>query len=348
MPIEKEKQIKQAELMRENLKLTPKEVAALGLDPAFQWYNYNGWLMPISGERGVSPFFITLLNTELNKKMPANIVVNGRQGIGKSYMATDIARILDPKFTVDQVVFTFNEYFELTKTLPMRRVIVFDEPSYAMSHREWYKELNKVLVKTMESQRFKVHPILIPVINKALLDRTIRRHLIHYQIVVVDRGYAIVYKIEPSQFVDKVFHYKLGELHYALADWHKCNRDSCLGCNKLKKKTKHGRYVCNLFRAQYERKKQSIQEERYEEAAEEAKRMEEKAKKYSNEQIAEMILQIKDEILKHRTSQGYPDPVIVSIKLEEHFGISVSERRIRKVLKYLALKYPEEFGKKKE
>jgi len=341
----KEEMIRRAEHARKNLKLTPEEVEVLGLDPRYEWYNYNGWLMPISAEYGVSPFFITQLEIELNKKMPANIVVTGRQGIGKSYQATDIARILDPKFTIDQVVFTFQEYFELIKTLPMKRVIVFDEPSYAMSHREWYRELNKVLVKTMESQRFKVHPILIPVINKALLDKTIRRHLIHYQITVVDRGFAIVYRIEPSQFIDRVYHYKMGELHYALADWHLCDRDSCLGCKKLWKQ-ENGNYVCNLFRAQYERKKQSIQDVRYEEAAEEAKRMEEKGRKLSHEQIEKMILSIKDEILPYRTREGYVDRTMMALKLEEHYGIKISDWKMRIIEKRLRLKYPDQFGKK--
>jgi len=337
--------IERMERARQNLKLTPEEVEVLGLDPRYEWYNYNGWLMPVSAEYGVSPFFITQLEIELNKKMPANIVVTGRQGIGKSYQATDIARILDPKFTVDQVVFTFQEYFELIKTLPMKRVIVFDEPSYAMSHREWYRELNKVLVKTMESQRFKVHPILIPVINKVLLDKTIRRHLIHYQITVVDRGFAIVYRIEPSQFIDRVYHYKMGELHYALADWHLCDRDSCLGCKKLWKQRRDGRFVCNLFRAQYERKKQSIQDVRYEEAAEEAKRMEEKGKHISDEQLEKMILGIKDELVKHRNQKGYIDTVALILLLENHYGIKISQRKAVYMERRMRLKYPDIFGK---
>jgi len=340
-----EEMVERARHARKNLKLSSKEIKVLGLDPKYEWYNYNGWLMPVSAEYGVSPFFLMQLEIELNKKMPANIVITGRQGVGKSYQSIDIARILDPKFSINQVVFTFQEYFELTKTLPMKRVIVFDEPSYAMSHREWYKELNKVLVKTMESQRFKVHPVLIPVINKALLDRTIRRHLIHYQITVVDRGFAIVYRIEPSQFVDRVYHYKLGELHYALADWHLCDRESCLGCKKLWKQ-ENGMFVCNLFRAQYERKKQSIQEERYEEAAEEAKRMEEKGRKLSDEQIEKMILSIKNEILPHRTREGYVDRTMMAIKLEEHYGIKLSEWKMRLIERRLRLKYPSQFGKK--
>jgi len=325
--------------------LSPEEVETLGLDPRFRWMNWKGWLFPMSAERSVAPFFQNWLMEELNRKIPANLVVTGRPGIGKSYLAIDIARVLDPKFTVDQVVFTYDGYFELIRKLPMRRVIVFDEPSYAMSHREWYKELNRVLVKTMESQRFKIHPVLIPVINKALLDKTIRRHLIQYQVIVLDRGMATVYHIDPSQFVDRVYHRKVGELNYVMADWALCDRDSCVGCRRLWKTDDEGRYVCGLFRAEYERKKQTVQDTRYIEAGEEVKRTRQRA--LADMQVEKMILQIKNRVLTHRTQKGFVDYMATTVELEKEYGITLPPTRVERVLKRLRTKYPEEFGPKK-
>ena len=35
--------------------------------------------------------------------------------------------------------------------MKMGKCIVFDEPSYALGKRDWYKEIQKVLVHTIES-----------------------------------------------------------------------------------------------------------------------------------------------------------------------------------------------------
>jgi len=337
----------QIERIRRGIQLTPEEVRALGLDPHFTWRNFNGWLVPVNAERCVGPYVLALLSQQTKSKLPPNIVVTGRTGIGKTYLAVDIARGLDPKFTIDQVVFTFSEYIELVRKLPMYRPIVFDEPSYAMSHRDWYNQLNKVLMKTMESQRFKVHPVLIPVVNKALLDKTIRRYLIHYQIIVLDRGVACLYHISPSQFTDKIYYRRIARLYYFLNDWLKCPRDSCLGCPRLWKKNSKGEYVCNIFRAQYERKKASIQEERYSEAAEFAAAMEKKAAVISDRDILKRIREnskAKEAILGHRMKSGRLDTDVFRIVLEEELGLKITDARARRIEKLWRYRYPEDFS----
>lgn len=204
----------------------------------------------------MQPYFTNMLLHRVKSKLATNIVVVGQAGIGKSYIATQIARHLDRTFTIDQVVFTYKEFLDLVLQLKMGKPIVFDEPSYAMGKRDWYKDLNKVLVQTIESFRFKVHPLIIPIINKSLLDKTIRNHLIQYQVLVYDRGKARVYKISPSQFTEKVYAQHVCSLRYGMMDYNLCNKNSCLGCKDIDS--------CNVFRAQYERKKASIQEQRYE------------------------------------------------------------------------------------
>jgi hypothetical protein len=142
--------------------------------------------------------------------------------------------------------------------------IVFDKPSYAMSKRDWYKELNKALVQTIESFRFKVHPLFIPIINKSLLDKTVRSYLLQFQIYVHDRGKATVYRLNPSQFDDKTYQYFFCNLEYPLFDRHLCNRETCLDCSKVEEE-------CQIFRARYERKKASIQDDRYAQQYEESR-----------------------------------------------------------------------------
>ena len=244
--------------------------------------NYHGFQAVQSGSKGVGPYFCNALSHRIHSKMATNVVFTGEPGIGKSYMAMDVARLLEGKtadgkdrFTVDQIVFTFSGFMELVTRLKSGKIIVFDEPSYAIGKREWYKELNQALTKTIESFRFKIHPLFIPVVNKSLLDKTIRDYLIQYQVNVFARGKAIVYKLAPSQFKDKTYHEFFCELHYRMFDLDECKktngqeaRDSCLGCDTV--------MTCQVFRAQYERKKAEIQDSRYEVAKEQAERVESK------------------------------------------------------------------------
>ena len=217
--------------------------------------------------------------------MATNIVFTGEPGIGKSYLAIDVARVAEgsyrtasgeikDRFTIDQVVFNFSDFMDLVLRLKSGKIIVFDEPSYAIGKREWYKKLNQALTKTIESFRFKVHPLFIPVVNKSLLDKTVRDHLVQFMVNVTGRGKANVYRLRPSQFKEKTYHEFFCELIYRMPDLKECMktggfpkpRSSCLGCSFIE--------TCQVFRAQYERKKREIQDARYEQVKEQAERIE--------------------------------------------------------------------------
>lgn len=289
--------------------------------------NYHGFELLQSQSLGVSPYFCNALSHRIHRKLATNIVFTGEPGIGKSYMAITAARILEGKtasgqdrFTVDQVVFTFSEFMDLVLRLKSGKIIVFDEPSYAIGKREWYKELNQALTKTIESFRFKVHPLFIPVVNKSLLDKTVRDYLIQYQVNVYGRGKGTVYRLKPSQFMDKTYHEFFCELHYRQMDLAECKatngaeeRESCLGCECIME--------CQVFRAQYERKKAEIQDSRYESAKEQAERVESKILGIS--ELETYALELKDQWL-------IDDKINVQrlrIALRDSRGIQVSLNR---------------------
>lgn len=255
--------------------------------------NFNGFETLVSEELGVSPFFSSQIRYRVHHKLYSNIAVVGEAGIGKSYQAINLARVCEglmrdgrDRFSVDQIVFRQSEYLDLLPKLRMGKAIVFDEPSYAMGKRDWYKELQKVLVHTLESQRFLVHPLWIPIINLNLLDKTIRAYLISHVVNVIGRGRAIAYRIKPSQRTDKIYWYQMGELHYRMFDSEECVKDSCLGCKKLDS--------CSVFRAQYERKKRETQYERYQQAKEQAAKKE--TQDLTERQIEQLMI---PELKKH-------------------------------------------------
>jgi len=298
---------------------------------------FNGWQTLVNKDIGYAPYFSSELRRRVNKKLATNIVVTGEPGEGKSYQACDLARVLEgltasgkDRFSIDQVVFTFKQYMKLTLDLPMGKSIVFDEPSYAMGKRDWYKELNKALVLTVESQRFKVHPLFIPIINKSLLDKTIRSYLIQFQVEMKDRGHATVYRIYPSQHVEKVYRYTFCHLEYSLFDNDKCNRDTCLDCPKIMK--------CPLFRAQYERKKALIQEERYESALDSAVKTE--SLEVTDSQIEKMLYSVKEKIINKK---GKLDPNLLRIVAREDFGIKIGHNKAYSIRRLLEFHHPDEF-----
>lgn len=300
--------------------------------------NFNGWQTLVSKELSIAPYFSSTLQYRINHKLACNIVVTGEPGIGKSYLATDIARVIEgiivgsgkERFTIDQIVFFYSAYMKLIMALKMGKAIVFDEPSYAMGKRDWYKELNKVLVQTIESQRFLVHPLLIPIINQALLDKTIRSYLIQYMIHVIGRGHALVYRIKASQHAEKIYRYQICELVYRQFDRDLCPKDTCLGCKRIE--------TCPLVRAQYERKKKGIQMERYDQAEEQASRKE--SRELTEQQLLEMILP-SVEMLKNR--KGQIDMYKVKELLREKKHIFLSTWKAYSLKKLLEISHPELF-----
>ena len=106
--------------------------------------NHNGFEMLQSKSLVVGPYFLNALAYRIHQKMATNVVFTGEPGIGKSYMAIAVARMLEglpaegkDRFSVDQVVFTFSEFMDLILRLKSGKINVFDEPSYAIGKREW-------------------------------------------------------------------------------------------------------------------------------------------------------------------------------------------------------------------
>ncbi|MGQ9624802.1 MAG: hypothetical protein ACUVT9_05465 [Candidatus Bathycorpusculaceae bacterium] len=308
---------------------------------SLQKQTYSNAIFLHNKELGYFPRFTYIIDQRLNMKKPVNVAIVGEAGIGKSYMAWTLAKLSDKKFTVDQIVYTYAEYMTLIKDLGLGRAIVFDEPSYAMSKRDWYQQLNKVLVKTMESQRFKLHPLFIPVINLNLLDKTVRDYLIQFLVDVYKRTphnppeqrgycYAHVYRLFASQREPKVYYYYQCTLKYPMLG--KCPRDSCIGCRELKD--------CKEFRAQYERKKLAIQDMRYEEGAQEAAELE--AKELTDQQIEAILVEnFKEQIINNK---GKPDATFIRSVLFRERGIKVGWSRAYTIKKLLERDYPTLFS----
>jgi len=221
------------------------------------WRKARGRYIPFSRDIGVGPYFSNLIMSRIRKQKPCNVIFTGEAGISKSYCAIGFARFLQPSFSIKNVAMTYAEFMQLMLKLREGQIIVLDEPEYVAGHRDWYKEQNKALVATMRSGRFKVHPVFIPLINKSLLDKVVRQHLLQYMVWLEDRGEGTVYKLSPSHFTDETYTKFLCRIRFEMLDVNECEKKWCYSCKSFKDNG------CNLLRAQYEHKREEIQNLRY-------------------------------------------------------------------------------------
>jgi hypothetical protein len=226
--------------------------------------NNRGWEFLEDQERAIAPYFTNEILQRISQKKACNILVVGEAGIWKSYCAAQIARNVYPRMIVDEIVYRYSQYYDvlMDKRFKIGSPIMFDEPQDALDHRDWYKEAQQALVKTVTSQRFMLKPLIIPIINPSLIDKTIRDYLVQFQVECNDRGKARVFRLSPSLKEDKTYYNHMCNLEYGLMDNDLCNKDSCLDCRKLD--------TCSIFRAQYERKKRDAQYEKYEQSKQDA------------------------------------------------------------------------------
>jgi len=81
------------------------------------------------------------------------MIVDGSEGTGKSVMAFQIAKVLDPKFDLDNICFTPSEFIKAVTHAKPYSCIVFDEAFTGLSSRAALSEVNRLLVSLMMEMR---------------------------------------------------------------------------------------------------------------------------------------------------------------------------------------------------
>ena len=305
-------------------------------------FNFSGYRALIDLEQGIYPYFSVDVRGRMKRKLSANIVTTGEGGVSKTYTGAFSARILNKRWDVSEdLVMTFDEYMEQIMRNDKAYVpLVFDEPQDALYNRDWQQDINKALVKTMTSQRFRLRPIIIPIINQSLLDVNIRKYLLNYHMILMERGVGIAYKLTASQTEDKLWRQRICKIKYGLMDINRCDRDSCLRCPKLEKKTPSCGYDCMIWRAIYERKKLTELNKRDNESRDEAKIRH--ARKFSDK---ELIIGVKPDIAKMITElpsgKFVIDPDLVASHIEETLGLPIGINRALRLRRQMERQWPQ-------
>jgi hypothetical protein len=307
--------------------------------PPAKFFNVAGYKVAINTISGIYPYFTVEARQRMKNKMSLNIVITGEAGVSKTYTGAMICKLLNPRFSLEETVMSFKEYMEaILKKGKTNVPILFDEPQYALDKRDWYNDVNKALIKTITSQRFRRRPLVIPIINQSLLDLNLRKYLLNYHIVLTDRGKGVVYRMTASQVEDKIYRRRICTLKYGLMDNNLCSKESCLGCRVLHKKN-GDTYICNLWRSTYERKKLELVNQHDEESIEEVNKME--IKQLTDPEILNILrphkASLRREILRGKVLSLKYDHTLVTMKVEELTGLSLGGNRGYKLTRMLEL-----------
>jgi len=240
-------------------------------------------------------------------------------------MAMHVANVIESrKFKVDQVVLSGADYLHLADTLGPKKCIVLDEPTYFASARGWQDRYQKLVMRTLESSRFQNNPIIIPIVNRNLLDKTIREYYLTHVIVMQSRGIGRVYKTTKDQWSDKLYRNR-GPLIAAYqpgVDIAKCGRETCLRCPELN--------TCNKYIwPQYERKRES-EVSKYRE--EDQKIMSETKHRSAGEAFQANVAKALDMMADIVDDDGKPDTALITYYLGTN---RTDSQMIARVLKKL-------------
>jgi len=106
----------------------------------------------------------------LNKNWLGIIV--GGTGSGKSYAALRLAEQIDPNFSIDQVVFSAEEFLKLLSSGKLTRgnVVIWDEAGVGIPRREWYSISNKLINYILQTFRYENLAVIFTVPTMAFID----------------------------------------------------------------------------------------------------------------------------------------------------------------------------------
>lgn len=98
------------------------------------------------------PIFV---NQVLKKDRDKHLLVDGREGSGKSMLAMQLAKAMDPNFNIDKIAFNADQFEKLVKD-PKRKkgdCILLDEAFSSASARSSLSHINKAMITVATEMR---------------------------------------------------------------------------------------------------------------------------------------------------------------------------------------------------
>ena len=143
-------------------------------------------------------------------------IVDGPEGSGKSVLAMQLARVVDPAFNLDRMCMTPHEFTKAVIRATKGQCVVFDEAFTGLSSRASLTEINRVIVSLMMEMRQKNLFIIIVMPTLFLLDRYVAlfraRGLFHVYLKNGKRGRWVYFNNKKKKILylkgKKLFSYR--------------------------------------------------------------------------------------------------------------------------------------------
>lgn len=141
------------------------------------------------------------------------IAITGKEGTGKSEFTLQLAKMIDPDFTLRNVVYRFERTKKLLQTLPRYSAVQNDEFQLAALNRSALSKANVNLVRMLTTCRQYNQALLVDAPSFWILDAYVRNHRtaiwIHLPIIEVKgnriRGFAKVRIPRENEFGEEPY-----------------------------------------------------------------------------------------------------------------------------------------------
>lgn len=340
-----------------------------GYDGPIKLINWNGYKIAVLDSGGLTTQFFDQVAARRKNNQSVIIIITASPGEGKSYMAMRFAQIFDPKFHVldlhekplpeedpSQIVFERQHFHYLignNTPLVYGQCLMSDEAQYAMGARNWYVDIQKDLVESIESVRSKGLIIVIVALHLELLDKIIRKFVLTYMFHVEARGRAVVYRLYTPRFEKEMRKHRLGELYLKLPDFEKCSHRNCLQCKfsgvmkrqwqKREKWEEIGYKPCKSIRAIYERRKKEFVSTRSDHAADKAAQKAVRERVIPDKQLAQAFVDYHKENPSRTRYNNRKDieSAYIQIVLEDKLGVTIGVGKAVQLRTRMYIEHPE-------
>lgn len=192
------------------------------------------------------------------------MIFTGETGSGKSYSALRLAEQINQNFTVDNVVFTVEDFIDAVDTARKGDVILFDELGIGAYRRNWYTMQNKALNYVAQLFRFKNLIVLSTSPFKKLVDTGLIS-LYHLQAETVkifpekQLCECKIFRLQYNEVMDKMYrHYLKVRTQngvFALSRFYFKHPSKELAEKYEQKKKQYWKQIRDELRAEFEEKK---------------------------------------------------------------------------------------------
>ena len=146
-----------------------------------------------------------ILNEAIPNDWDGLLILFGREGSGKTTLATQLCKYLDPKFDIDRCVFTPAQFTEAIDSLPDESAILWDEAITGANISTHASEISIAIVSKLTQIRKKRLKIFLcfpylHMLNKYFVSRCICSIYV-YAKDFTDRGYGFFYSQPQTEFL---------------------------------------------------------------------------------------------------------------------------------------------------